>query len=129
MTDKQQCTYPKIGLLIDGEWIYDREALCDVENPSDESILGQVPKATARDLQNALESSARGFETWRRTPPTARAAVMRRAAALVRERAKTSHQSSRLNRGGPTLRSGPKSNGPRRSWTGTPKKSAACMAG
>ncbi|MDV4179204.1 NAD-dependent succinate-semialdehyde dehydrogenase [Rhizobium brockwellii] len=88
MTDKQQCTYPKIGLLIDGEWIYDREALCDVENPSDESILGQVPKATARDLQNALESSARGFETWRRTPPTARAAVMRRAAALVRERAK-----------------------------------------
>ncbi|MBY3359314.1 NAD-dependent succinate-semialdehyde dehydrogenase [Rhizobium laguerreae] len=88
MTDKHQYTYPKIGLLIDGEWIYDREALCDVENPSDESILGQVPKATARDLQNTLESSARGFETWRKTPPTARAAVMRRAAALVRERAK-----------------------------------------
>ncbi|MGO7788597.1 NAD-dependent succinate-semialdehyde dehydrogenase [Rhizobium ruizarguesonis] len=88
MTDKRQYTYPKIGLLIDGEWIYDREALCDVENPSDESILGQVPKATARDLQNALESSARGFETWRKAPPTVRAAVMRRAAALVRERAK-----------------------------------------
>ncbi|TBE90259.1 NAD-dependent succinate-semialdehyde dehydrogenase [Rhizobium ruizarguesonis] len=88
MTDKHQYNYPKIGLLIDGEWIYDREALCDVENPSDESILGQVPKATARDMQNALESSARGFETWRKTPPTTRAAVMRRAAALVRERAK-----------------------------------------
>ncbi len=88
MTDKHQFTYPKIGLLIDGEWIYDREPLCDVENPSDESILGQVPKATAQDLQNALESSARGFETWRKTPPTVRAAVMRRAAALVRERAK-----------------------------------------
>jgi len=88
MTDKQQYTYPKIGLLIDGEWIYDRETLCEVENPSDETILGQVPKATAQDLQNALASSARGFEGWRKTPPTERAAVMRRAAALVRQRAK-----------------------------------------
>ncbi|KQV22166.1 NAD-dependent succinate-semialdehyde dehydrogenase [Rhizobium sp. Root1203] len=88
MTDKEQYTYPKIGLLIDGEWIYDREALCEVENPSDETILGQVPKASAQDLQNALASSARGFEVWRKTPPTERAAVMRRAAALVRQRAK-----------------------------------------
>lgn len=79
--------YPRIGLLIDGEWIYDRQPLCEVENPSDESILGQVPKATAQDLQRALESSARGFEIWRKTPPSERAALMRRAAALVRERA------------------------------------------
>ncbi|MGR9235159.1 succinate-semialdehyde dehydrogenase/glutarate-semialdehyde dehydrogenase [Rhizobium leguminosarum] len=87
MNDKQRYAYPPIGLLIDGEWIYDRPALCDVENPSDETILGQVPKATAQDLQNALESSARGFEIWRKTPPSERAALMRRAAALVRERA------------------------------------------
>ncbi|TIQ18293.1 MAG: NAD-dependent succinate-semialdehyde dehydrogenase [Mesorhizobium sp.] len=87
MSDKPKHTYPPIGLLIDGEWIYDRPSLCHVENPSDESMLGQVPKATANDLQNALESSARGFEVWRRTPPTERAAIMRRAAVLVRERA------------------------------------------
>ncbi len=85
MSDNQK--YPRIGLLIDGEWIYDRAPLCDVENPSDETILGQVPKATAQDLQNALESSARGFEVWRKTPPTERAAIMRSAAAIVRERA------------------------------------------
>lgn len=85
MSDNRK--YPRIGLLIDGEWIFDRPTLCDVENPSDETILGQVPKATARDLQDALESSARGFEVWRKTPPTERAAIMRRAAAIVRERA------------------------------------------
>jgi succinate-semialdehyde dehydrogenase/glutarate-semialdehyde dehydrogenase len=79
--------YPRIGLLIDGAWIYDRAPLCSVENPSDESVLGSVPKATPQDLQDALESSARGFEIWRKTPPSERAAVMRRAAALVRERA------------------------------------------
>jgi succinate-semialdehyde dehydrogenase/glutarate-semialdehyde dehydrogenase len=87
MNDKLHYSYPQIGLLIDGEWIYDRAPLCEVENPSDESILGWVPKATQEDLQNALASSARGFEIWRKTPPTERAALMRRAAALVRERA------------------------------------------
>ena len=55
MNDKHQHSYPRIGLLIDGEWIYDRPPLCDVENPSDETILGQVPKASQQDLQNALE--------------------------------------------------------------------------
>jgi succinate-semialdehyde dehydrogenase / glutarate-semialdehyde dehydrogenase len=87
MISKATNTYPKIGLLIDGEWIYDRPVLCNVENPSDESIIGQVPRATAQDLQNALQSSARGFEVWRRTSPSVRAAIMRRAAALVRQRA------------------------------------------
>ncbi|RUW78889.1 MULTISPECIES: NAD-dependent succinate-semialdehyde dehydrogenase [unclassified Mesorhizobium] len=87
MNVKAKPIYPRIGLLIDGEWIYDRPPVCDVENPSDESILGQVPKATAEDLQNALKSSARGFEVWRKTPPSERAAIMHRAAAVVRERA------------------------------------------
>ncbi|KQQ85660.1 NAD-dependent succinate-semialdehyde dehydrogenase [Aureimonas sp. Leaf324] len=87
MSDTPKPAYPRIGLLIDGEWIYDRPTLCDVENPSDESIIGQVPKATAEDLQNALASSARAFDVWRRTPPSERSAVMKRAAALIRERA------------------------------------------
>ncbi len=86
MTDYPTITYPRIGLLIDGEWIYDRPTLANVENPSTEAILGTVPRASAADLTAALESSARGFEVWRKTPPSARAALMRRAAALVRER-------------------------------------------
>lgn len=87
MTDKLAIPYPPIGLHIDGEWIFDRPPLCDVENPSDESILGQVPSATEADLDHALQAAARGFDTWRRTPPSERAALMRRTAALVRERA------------------------------------------
>ena len=87
MTDQPIVNYPRIGLHIDGEWIFDRPPLCDIENPSDESILGQVPSATEADLERALEAAARGFETWRRVPPSERSALMRRAAALVRERA------------------------------------------
>lgn len=87
MIQENADSYPQIGLLIDGEWIYDRPTLCQVENPSDEAILGTVPKATAADLDNALAAAARGFEVWRKTPPSERSALMRRAAALVRERA------------------------------------------
>ncbi|OYU19847.1 MAG: NAD-dependent succinate-semialdehyde dehydrogenase [Rhodobacteraceae bacterium PARR1] len=87
MTDTPTIPYPRIGLLIDGEWIYDRPVLANVENPSTEAILGTVPRASAADLDAALQSSARGFEVWRKTLPSARAALMRRAAALVRERA------------------------------------------
>jgi succinate-semialdehyde dehydrogenase/glutarate-semialdehyde dehydrogenase len=87
VTDQPQPAYPSIGLLIDGVWIYDRPAVCEVENPSDESILGRVPRATPQDLQDTLASSARGFEVWRKVPPSERAAVMRRAATLVRQRA------------------------------------------
>ena len=83
----QTNTYPQIGLLIDGKWIYDRAPLCQVENPSDEAILGTVPKATPQDLQDVLAAAARGFQVWRNTPASARSALMRRAAALVRERA------------------------------------------
>ncbi|MFO1143016.1 MAG: NAD-dependent succinate-semialdehyde dehydrogenase [Amaricoccus sp.] len=79
--------YPKIGLLIDGVWIYDRPSLQDIENPSDESLLGQVPTASADDLARALDAAQRGFEVWRRTPPLERAALLRRAAAIVRSRA------------------------------------------
>lgn len=87
MTDLSQTPYPRIGLLIDGEWIYDRPTLAHVENPSTEAILGTVPRANLEDLDAALQSSARGFEVWRKTPPSVRAALLRRAAALVRQRA------------------------------------------
>jgi succinate-semialdehyde dehydrogenase/glutarate-semialdehyde dehydrogenase len=86
-TDKVRTTYPKIGLLIDGKWIHDRPPLCEVENPSDESILGTVPNACAQDLQDVLAAAAKGFEIWRHVPASQRAALLRRAAALVRERA------------------------------------------
>ena len=97
MNNFSKPAYPKIGLLIDGEWIYDRPAQCDIENPSDESILGQVPKASPKDLQDALESSARGFELWRKTPPSERAAIMRSSAASAAERRSSSGDSESVS--------------------------------
>lgn len=82
-----QSAYPRIGLFIDGHWIYDRESYQEVKNPSNESVLACVPQATPEDLKHALSSAARGFVIWRDTPPQERVRIIQKAAALVRERA------------------------------------------
>lgn len=79
-------TYPNVGLLIDGEWIYDRPAWSQVVNPSDETVLGPVPTASAGDLDRALKAAQRGFEVWRKMAPAKRSELLHRTAALMRER-------------------------------------------
>ncbi|WP_226553871.1 NAD-dependent succinate-semialdehyde dehydrogenase [Celeribacter naphthalenivorans] len=79
--------YPRIGLYIDGEWIYDRETWSHVRNPSTENEIAPVPKATQEDLQKALTSSQEGFRIWRNTAPLDRVAIIQKAVALMRERA------------------------------------------
>jgi len=79
-------SYPPIGLFIDGRWIYDRPPCHEVRNPSDERVLGPVPSASADDLAQALRAAQTGFLIWRDTPPQERAQLLRRAAALLKER-------------------------------------------
>jgi succinate-semialdehyde dehydrogenase / glutarate-semialdehyde dehydrogenase len=93
MFDKKQSVltagvdgYPRIGLFIDGEWIYDRPPVGQVVNPSTEAVLGDVPKATEADLNRTLAAAAKGFLAWSDTPPRERVRVMQRAVALLHER-------------------------------------------
>jgi succinate-semialdehyde dehydrogenase/glutarate-semialdehyde dehydrogenase len=80
--------YPNTQLLIDGQW---RDAAggktLAVVNPATGKEIGRVAHAGIADLDLALAAAQRGFETWRDTPAVERSAVMRRAAALMRERA------------------------------------------
>ncbi|MDR2723504.1 MAG: NAD-dependent succinate-semialdehyde dehydrogenase [Cellulomonadaceae bacterium] len=82
----QPSTLPESRLLIDGQWITagDR-ATIDVENPANKAVIGAVPVATAADIDAALESSARANTYWRDTNPYERAAIIQRAAALLRD--------------------------------------------
>jgi len=81
-------TYPDTQLLIDGKW---RDALdgrtLPVLNPATDAEIGRVAHAGIADLDLALAAAHKGFETWRKTPAIERAKIMRRAAALMRERA------------------------------------------
>lgn len=81
-----RANYPRVGLLINGEWIYDRPKLQDIINPSDESVLGVVPCATNEDIDRALRAAEDGFRVWRKVPLLERSALLHRTAALLRER-------------------------------------------
>lgn len=96
-----QRSYPRIGLLIDGEWIYDRPSAQDIINPSTEAVLGPVPGATPADLDNALAAAQKGFETWRRVPPAERSAILHRVAEIVRSRTEEIATAITLDQGKP----------------------------
>ncbi|MEP6966039.1 MAG: NAD-dependent succinate-semialdehyde dehydrogenase, partial [Polaromonas sp.] len=58
-----------------------------VHNPATGNEIGRVAHAGIADLDRALAAAHKGFESWRDVPPIERAKIMRRAAALMRERA------------------------------------------
>ena len=80
--------YPKLHMLIGGEQITgaDREMI-EVIDPATEDSLGQLPSATKDDLDTALANADRGFRMWRAAAPAKRAAVLHKAADLLRTRA------------------------------------------
>ena len=81
-------TYPHTQLFIDGQWqdAADARTLA-VFNPASGQEIGRVAHAGKPDLDRALAAAQKGFETWRDTPAAERSKIMRRAAALMRERA------------------------------------------
>ena len=81
-------SYTDTRLLIDGEWCDAASGKTqDVINPATDKVIGKVAHAGIVDLDRALASAQRGFEAWRKIPANERAATMRKAAALLRERA------------------------------------------
>lgn len=60
-------------------------ALLDTVNPSTEEVAGQVPDATAADVDAAVAAAAGAADEWRETPWTARGDALRKLAALLDE--------------------------------------------
>ena len=80
-------TYVPLYQWIDGKKLAGNgREVSPVLNPFDGSVLGELPHASAEDLQTALESTARAFQVWRKVPAWQRAAVIEKAVALLRER-------------------------------------------
>lgn len=80
--------YPNTQLFIDGQWqdAADGRTL-PVQNPATGEVIGQVAHASKVDLDRALVAAQKGFETWRNMTPADRNKILRKGAALLRERA------------------------------------------
>jgi malonate-semialdehyde dehydrogenase (acetylating)/methylmalonate-semialdehyde dehydrogenase len=73
-------------MLIDGKFVESRSSEWhDVVNPATQEVLAQVPFAIDDELNAAVASAKRAYATWKNTPLAARARVMLKLQALVRE--------------------------------------------
>lgn len=94
--------YETLALYIDGEFIAgDRHKTQDVVNPATGEVVGTLPLATQTDLDHALTSSQRAFETWKLSSPMDRSAILRKVGELSRERAEAIGRNITLDQGKP----------------------------
>jgi len=79
-----------LQLLVDGEFLSrgGDGAAEPVINPATEATLGMLPHASVADLDRAIGSAQRSFPDWRAMTPQARGVILRRAADLLRQRAR-----------------------------------------
>ncbi|UTS82626.1 NAD-dependent succinate-semialdehyde dehydrogenase [Phaeobacter piscinae] len=79
--------YQDLNLFIGGDWrAASDKATRPVTDPATEEVLGTIAAATPDDIDAALAAAQQGFDAWRRTGTWDRAAKIRKAADLIRER-------------------------------------------
>jgi len=77
---------PTVKMLLDGKFIESRSnEWHDVVNPATQQVLAQVPFATDAEINAAIASAKEAYKTWKHTPIAARARIMLKLQALVRE--------------------------------------------
>lgn len=94
--------YPEITQYIDGEFVQgEGRHETDVLNPATNLPIGKLPHATMADLDRALSSAQRAFETWRNSSPMLRSQILRKVGELARERAQVIGRNITLDQGKP----------------------------
>jgi len=75
-----------VKLLIDGRMVESTTTEWrDVIDPATQEVLARVPFATDAEIAAAIAAAKRAFKTWKNTPIAARARVMLKLQALIRE--------------------------------------------
>jgi len=98
--------YPPLGLLIGGGWIgAEARHTRAVVDPATGEQIGALPEATPADVEAALQAAQAAFPAWRRTAPAARAAVLVKAAGLLRARTEPIARTITLELGKPLAES------------------------
>ena len=94
--------YTDLLFYIDGEWTQgEADRTSAVLNPATGEEIGRLPLAARQDLDRALAAAQAGFERWSVTSAYERSAILRRAAALVRERHEHMARCMTLDQGKP----------------------------
>jgi malonate-semialdehyde dehydrogenase (acetylating)/methylmalonate-semialdehyde dehydrogenase len=77
---------PTVKMLLQGKFIESQtNEWHDVVNPATQEVLAQVPFATDAEIDAAVASAKEAYQSWKQTPIAARARIMLKLQALVRE--------------------------------------------
>src|ERR1700728_2619637 len=75
-----------VKLLINGTFVESKTTEWhDVINPATQEVLAQVPFATDGEIDAAVAAAKEAYKTWKHTPLAARARIMLKLQALLRE--------------------------------------------
>jgi len=76
-------TYP---LIIGGKHIQAAQTFASVNPAQPDQVIGNFGRATVEQTQEAIQSAAASFETWKRVPAQERANYLFKAAEIMRQR-------------------------------------------
>src|SRR5436190_12309991 len=94
--------YEDLCLYINGQFLKGggrREQ--DVFNPATDEVIGKLPHAGQADLDLALSSAQKAFESWKKSSPLERSRILRKVAELSRARAQEIGRNITLDMGKP----------------------------
>ncbi|MDN3023274.1 aldehyde dehydrogenase family protein [Streptomyces sp. S.PB5] len=76
----------KQPLFVGGAWVEPEGGHYEVVDPATERLVGWAPEASRDQVYAACAAAREAFGTWSRTAPEERAAILARAAELIRSR-------------------------------------------
>lgn len=73
-------------MLIDGKWVESSSGeWMDVINPADGELLAKVPSGTKEDVNSAVMSGLKAFDSWKKTLPIERGRILLKLADALEE--------------------------------------------
>ena len=73
-------------LLIGGKWVERSQTFDSLDPSTADRVVGRMSKASAQDVERAIEAARAAFEEWRFVPAPERAGYLLKAAAAMRRR-------------------------------------------
>src|SRR5882757_7661836 len=93
-------TSAKYDLVIDGKQIATNEHL-EVRNPSTGEVVGLAPKASAKEMDAAVDAATRAFQTWSKKADSERRRLCGEVVKKIGEHAEELAQLLTLEQGKP----------------------------
>ncbi|CAD6197734.1 unnamed protein product [Caenorhabditis auriculariae] len=76
---------PTVKLWLDGQLVDSKTTdFVELTNPATNEVIGLVPNATQSEMQAAVDSAKKAFETWGKTSPLTRQQTMFKLQALIK---------------------------------------------